>query len=120
MRTGTEGEWTTFTGESAEGMMGMSGIHTNMFSQGYSSIKDENSGFKRSDGGTVNGYSTQKYVYAVTLQGAVTSTTAWIIDSGEFKGGITRWESKATKDGKTTSFTWDVFDLNKPVGHELP
>jgi hypothetical protein len=120
MRTGTEGEWKTFTGDAAEGMMGMSGIYTSLFGQDYSSIKKEDNGFKRSDGGTVNSYSTQKYVYALTLDSAVTSTTAWIIDSGEFKGSITRWETTSTKDGKTTSFTWDVFDLNKSIGIELP
>ncbi|MFA5789701.1 MAG: carboxypeptidase-like regulatory domain-containing protein [Caldisericia bacterium] len=120
MRSGTEGEWNTFTGDAAEGMMGMSGIYTSMFGQDYSSVSKEDSGFKRSDGGTVNGYSTQKYVYEISLNGAVTSTTAWVIDSGEFKGGTTRWETRATKDGKTTSFTWDVFDLNKSIGIELP
>ena len=120
MRSGTEGDWQTFTGDTAEGMMGMSGIYTSMFNQDYSSIKKEDSLFKRSDGGTVNGYSTQKYVYELALNGAVTSTTAWIIDSGEFKGGTTRWETKSSKDGKTTSFTWDVFDLNKSIGIELP
>lgn len=120
MRTGTDGEWNTFTGDAAEGMMGMSGIYTSMFGQDYSSVSKEDSGFKRSDGGTVNSYSTQKYVYELALNGAVTSTTAWIIDSGEFKGSITRWETKSTKDGKTTAFTWDAFDLNKQIGIELP
>lgn len=120
MRTGTDGEWNTFTGDAAEGMMGMSGIYTSMFGQDYSSVSKEDSGFKRSDGGTVNSYSTQKYVYELALNGTVTSTTAWIIDSGEFKGSITRWETKSTKDGKTTAFTWDVFDLNKQIGIELP
>jgi len=120
MRTGTEGEWTTYTGDAAEGMMGISGLYTGLFSQGYFSIKEENSGFKRSDGGTVTGYSTQKYVWAMKLQGAKMSITAWIIDSGEFKGGISRWETKSTKDGKKTSFAWDVFDLNKSIGIELP
>ena len=120
MRSGTGGEWTTLTGDAAKGMTGMSNLYTGMFSEGYSSIKDENSGFTRSDGGTVNGYSTEKYVYTVTIEGAITSVTAWIIDSGEFKGGITRWESSATKSGKTTSFKWNVFDLDKPIGIKLP
>jgi hypothetical protein len=120
MRSGTGGEWTTLTGDAAVGIMSMSNLYSGMFSQGYSSIKDENSGFTRSDGETVNGYSTQKYIYTVTIEGTVTSITAWIIDSGEFKGGITRWESSATKSGKTTSFTWNVFDLNKPIGIKLP
>jgi hypothetical protein len=120
MRSGTDGEWNTFTGDAAEGMMGMSGIYTSMFGQDYSSSSKDDSGFKRSDGGNVNGYSTQKYVYEISINGAVTSTTAWVIDRGEFKGGTTRWETKSTKDGKTTSFTWDVFDLNKSIGIELP
>jgi hypothetical protein len=120
MRTSAQGEWNTFTGDTAEGMMGMSGIYTSLFGQDYSSVKNEDSGFKRSDGGTVNGYSTQKYVMAMTFDDAVTSITAWVIDRGEFKGGTTRWETKSTKDGKTTSFTWDVFDLNKSIGIELP
>jgi hypothetical protein len=120
MRSGTDGEWNTFTGDAAEGMMGMSGIYTSMFGQDYSSSSKDDSGFKRSDGGNVNGYSTQKYVYEISINGAVTSTTAWVIDSGEFKGGTTRWESRSTKDGKSNSFTWDVFDLNKRIGIELP
>jgi hypothetical protein len=119
MRSGTVGEWNTFTGDAAEGMMGMSGIYTSMFGQDYFSSRDD-SGFKRSDGGNVNGYSTQKYVYEISINGAVTSTTAWVIDRGEFKGGTTRWETKSTKDGKMSSFTWDVFDLNKSIGIELP
>ncbi len=120
MRSGTDGEWNTFTGDAAEGMMGMSGIYTSMFGQDYFSSSKDDSGFKRSDGGNVNGYSTQKYVYEISINGAVTSTTAWVIDSGEFKGGTTRWESRSTKDGKSNSFTWDVFDLNKRIGIELP
>ncbi len=120
MRSGTDGEWNTFTGDAAEGMMGMSGMYTSMFDQDYSSISKEDGGFKRSDGGNVNDYSTQKYVYEISINGVVTSTTAWVIDSGEFKGGTTRWETRSTKDGKTTSFTWDVFDLNKPISIELP
>src|SRR5450756_1723363 len=31
-----------------------------------------------------------------------------------------RWESTATKNGKTTSFTWNVFDPDKPIGIKLP
>lgn len=120
MRTGTDGEWNVLTGDAAEGMLGMSDIYTSMFGQDYSSISKEDGGIKRSDGGNINGYSTQKYVYEISINGVVTSSTAWVIDSGEFKGGTTRWETSSTKGGKTTSFTWDVFDLNKPIGIELP
>lgn len=120
MRSGIEGEWNTFTGDAAEGMMGMTSIYTSMFDQNYASLSEEDGGFKRSDGGTVNGYSTQKYVYEISVNNIVSGTTAWVIDSGEFKGGTTRWETRSTSNGKTTSFTWDVFDLNKPIGIELP
>jgi len=120
MHSGADDEWNTFTGDVAEGMMGMSGIYTNLFGQDYASVSKENSGFKRSDGGNVNGYSTQKYVYEMSVNGTVTSTTAWVIDSGEFRGATTRWENRSTKDGKTASFTWDVYDLNKPLDIKLP
>jgi hypothetical protein len=120
MRSGTTSEWTTLTGDAAKGMMGMSDIFVGTLGQSYSSITEEGSGFTHSDGGTVNGYSTQKYVYTTTIEGTVTSIAAWIIDSGEFKGGITHWESSVTKSGKTTSLKWNVSDLNKPIGIKLP
>ncbi len=120
MRNGADGEWNTYTGEEARSMMGMGDMFAGMLDGGYSFLEND-SGFQRSNGGSVNGYSTQKYAYEVIRDDKATvSTTAWVVDSGEFKGVITRYEWKEVTDGKKSSFSWDVMDLNKNLGITLP
>jgi len=120
MRSGTGGKWNTVTGDTAQRLVGLHNILFNVLGERYSSITKEGSGFVRSDGGTVNGYSTQKYAHVTTTGGTVTNITAWVIDSGEFSGVITRWVSSETTGGKTTSVKWAFLDLNKPTGIKLP
>jgi hypothetical protein len=119
-RSGTGGKWNTVTGDAAQRLANLRNILFNELAERYSSITKEGSGFVRSDGGTVNGYSTQKYVLATTTGGTITNITAWVIDSGEFSGVITRWVSTETTGGKTTSVKWAFLDLNKPTGIKLP
>ncbi|MHB8107309.1 MAG: carboxypeptidase-like regulatory domain-containing protein [Candidatus Cryosericum sp.] len=120
MRSGTAGKWNTVTGDTAQRLVSLHNILFSALAERYSSITKEGSGFVRSDGGTVNGYSTQKYVLATTTGGTVTNTTAWVIDRGAFSGIITRWVSSETTGGKTTSITWAFLDLNRPAGIKLP
>ena len=120
MRSGTGGKWNTVTGDTAQRLVGLHNILFNVLAERYSSITKEGSGFVRSDGGTVNGYSTQKYAHVTTTGGTVTNITAWVIDSGEFSGVITSWVSSETTGGKTTSVKWAFLDLNKPTGIKLP
>jgi hypothetical protein len=118
-RNGPDEDWTTYTGQQAEALSGMGDMFAGMLDGGYSYLEDD-TGFKRSDGGSVNGYSTQRYAYLVALDNDSVTTTAWVVDSGEFKGVITRYEWKEVKDGKESSFSWDVMDLNKNLGITLP
>ena len=120
MRSGTGGKWNSVTGSTAQRLVSLHNILFNALAERYSSITKEGSGFVRSDGGTVNGYSTQKYAHATTTGDTVTNITAWVIDSGEFSGVITHWESSETTGGKTTLVKWAFLDLNRPAGIKLP
>lgn len=121
VKVGSGESWQTLEGKDATDM-GFGNSFVSTLSGDYSFVKDHDD-WKKSDGGSINGYSTDKYVYRYSIGGVTTTATAWIIKSGEFKGIITRYEVAAEQDNdktKTSSYTIDVTDLGKPLGIKLP
>jgi len=120
-KLGSGDSWQTITGKDATDM-GFGNSFVSTLSGDYSFVKDHDE-WKKSDGGSVNGYDTDKYVYSYTISGVTTQATAWIIRSGDFKGIITRYQVTTQDDSdssKSSAYTMDVTDLGKPLGIKLP
>jgi hypothetical protein len=121
VKLGSGDSWQTLTGKDATDM-GFGDSFVSTLSGDYSFVKDHDE-WKKSDGGSVNGYDTDKYVYSYTISGITTQATAWIIKTGEFKGVITRYQVTTQDDAdsaKSSSYVMDVTDLGKPLGIKLP
>jgi hypothetical protein len=122
VKMGSGGSWSTYTGDEAKNF-GYGSSFVSTLSGDYSYIKGNQSDWKKSNGGSVNGYETDKYVYSVSYNGVTVTATASVINSGEFKGVMTRYEiyyQNDTDASKRSGYTNEIFDLNKPIGIELP
>jgi hypothetical protein len=121
VRIGSGNNWKTLEGEDAKGVsLGRPFVST--LSSDYSFAKAQKEP-KKSDGGRVNGYSTDQYVYQYGVGGVTTTATAWVIKSGDFKGIVTRYQVYAEQDGDpstNSSYTMDITDLGTPLGIKLP
>lgn len=121
VRIGSGNNWKTLEGEEAKGAgLGRSFVST--LSGDYSFAKAQKQP-KKSDGGWVNGYSTDQCVYHYGVGGVTTTATAWVIKSGDFKGIVTRYQVYAEQDGDTSAnsgYTMDITDLGTPLGIKLP
>ncbi|HWQ21814.1 MAG TPA: carboxypeptidase-like regulatory domain-containing protein [Clostridia bacterium] len=122
LRMGTAGNWQTLSGDDAKDFgYGESFIST--LSNDYADMKSNWSDWKKSDGGAINGYDTDKYTYSGNANGTTVTDTAYYIKSGEFKGVMTRYDISYQSDAdatKRSGYTIDVYDLNKPLGIKLP
>ena len=121
VRIGSGNNWKTLEGADAKGaVLGRSFVST--LSSDYSFAKAQKQP-KKSDGGWVNGYSTDQYVYQYGAGGVTTTATAWIIKTGDLKGIITRFQVYAEQDGDTSAnsnYTMDITDIGKPLDIKLP
>jgi hypothetical protein len=121
VRTGSGNNWKTLEGDDAKGAsLGRSFVST--LSSDYSFAKAQKQPTK-SDGGWVNGYSTDQYVYQYGAGGVTTTATAWIIKTGDLNGIITRFQVYAEQDGDTSAnsnYTMDITDIGKPLDIKLP
>ena len=121
VKLGSGDSWQTLTGKDATDM-GFGDSFVSTLSGDYSFVKDHDE-WKKSDGGSVNGYDTDKYIYSYTISGITTQATAWIIKTGEFKGIITRYQVTTQDDAdsaRSSSYVMNVTDLGKPLGIKLP
>lgn len=122
VKMGTAGTWQTFTGDEAKNF-GYGDTFVSTLTGDYSNMKDNSSDWKKSDGGSVNGYDTDKYTYSMDVSGVTMAASGYFIRSGEFKGIMTRYDISYQNDKDTTKrsgYTIDVYDLNKQLGIKLP
>lgn len=122
VKMGTAGTWQTFSGDEAKNF-GYGDTFVSTLTGDYSNIKDNSSDWKRSDGGTVNRYDTDKYTYTMDVNGVTMTASGYFIKSGEFKGVMTRYDISYQNDKdatKRSGYTIDVYDLNKKLGIKLP
>jgi hypothetical protein len=121
VRIGSGNNWKTLEGADAKGAsLGRPFVST--LSSDYSFAKAQKQP-KKSDGGWVNGYSTDQYVYQYGAGGVTTTATAWIIKTGDLNGIITRFQVYAEQDGDTSAnsnYTMDITDIGKPLDIKLP
>jgi hypothetical protein len=121
VRIGSGNNWKTLEGTEATGAtLGRPFVST--LSSDYSFAKGQKQP-KKSDGGWVNGYTADQYVYQYGAGGVTTTATAWVIKSGDFEGIVTRYQVHAEQDGDTSAnsnYTMDITDLGAPLGMELP
>lgn len=122
VKMGTGGTWQTFTGDEAKNF-GYGDTFISTLTGDYSSIKDKSSDWKKSNGGSINGYDTDKYTYSIDVSGVSMTASGYFIKSGEFKGVMTRYDISYQNDKdatKRSGYTIDVYDLNKQLGIKLP
>ncbi|MCX6084865.1 MAG: carboxypeptidase-like regulatory domain-containing protein [Caldiserica bacterium] len=122
VKMGTAGTWQTLTGDEAKNF-GYGDTFVSTLTGDYSNIKDNSSDWKKSDGGSINGYDTDKYAYSVDVSGVTMTASGYFVRSGEFKGIMTRYDIsyQNIKDAtKRSGFTIDTYDLNRPLGIKLP
>ena len=122
VKMGTAGSWQTLTGDEAKNF-GYGDNFVSNLTEDYSNMKDNSSDWKKSDGGSVNGYDTDKYTYSIDVSGVTITASGYFIKSGEFKGVMTRYDISYRNDkdaAKRSGFTIDTYDLNKPLGIKLP
>ncbi len=120
-KVGTGTSWQTLEGDAAKDT-GFGDSFVSTLSDNYSFVR-EHEGWQKSNGGSVNGYDTDRYTYTYSVSGATTKATVWIIRSGDFKGVITRYEVASEEEAdktKTSVYTMNVSDLGKPLGIKLP
>lgn len=118
---GSGNNWKTLKGAEAKGAT-LGRPFASTLSGDYSFAKGQKQP-KKSDGGWVNGYTTDQYVYQYGAGGVTTTATAWVIKSGDFKGIVTRYQVHAEQDGDTATnsdYTMDITDLGAPLGIKLP
>ena len=122
VKMGTAGNWQTLTGDEAKNF-GYGDTFVTTLSGSYSEIKNNSSGWKKSDGGSVNGFDTDKYTFSTDVNGTTLTVVGYFVKSGDFKGVMTRYDISYQNDTDTTKrsgYTIDVYDLNKPLGIKLP
>ena len=122
VKMGTAGSWQTLSGDEAKNF-GYGDSFVSNLTEDYSNMKDNSSDWKKSDGGSVNGYDTDKYTYSIDVSGVTITASGYFIKSGEFKGVMTRYDISYQNDKDATKhsgFTIDTYDLNKPLGIKLP
>jgi len=122
LRMGTAGNWQTLSGDDAKDF-GYGDSFVSTLANDYESMKGNWSDWKNADGGTINGYDTDKYTYSGNANGTTVTNTAYFIKSGEFKGIMTRYDVSYQSDAdatKRSGYTLDVYDLNKPISIRLP
>ena len=122
VKMGTAGNWMTFTGDEAKNF-GYGDSFVSTLTGDYANMKDNSSGWKRSDGGSINGYDTDKYTYSIDVSGVTMTVSGYFVKSGEFKGIMTRYDiaNQNDKDAtKHSGYTIDVYNLNKQLGIKLP
>lgn len=120
LRSG-EGDWLTIEGESVSGMDSMGDSFVSQMKSGYSFLA-EHKFWKRENGGTVNGYATEKYTYTGPLDDRNAFWSLNVISSGEFRGIITHYEvhNSETDTSGQEWFIMDVADLNAAPQVKLP
>jgi len=122
VKMGSGNSWSTYAGNEAKNF-GYGDTFISGLTGSYLDMKSKSSDYKKSDGGSVNGYDTDKYVYSVDYSGVTLTATASVINSGEFKGVMTRYDISYQNDKdatKRSGFTIDTYDLNKSLGIKLP
>lgn len=122
VKMGTGGTWQTFSGDEAKNF-GYGDTFISTLTGDYSDIKDKSSDWKKSDGGSINGYDTDKYTYSMDVSGVTMTASGYFVKSGEFKGVMTRYDISYQNDKdatKRSGYTIDVYDLNKQLGIKLP
>jgi hypothetical protein len=122
VKMGTAGNWQTFTGDEAKNF-GYGDSFVSTLTGDYANMKDNSSDWKKSDGGSVNGYDTDKYTYSIDVSGVTMTASGYFIKNGEFKGIMTRYDISYQNDKdatKRSGYTIDVYDLNKKLGIQLP
>ncbi|MCX6097294.1 MAG: carboxypeptidase-like regulatory domain-containing protein [Caldiserica bacterium] len=122
VKMGSGNSWQTLTGDEAKNF-GYGDTFVTTLTGSYSDMKSKSSDYKKSDGGSVNGYDTDKYTYSVDVNGTTLTSVGYFIKSGEFKGAMTRYDISYQNDKdatKRSGFTIDTYDLNKSLGIKLP
>lgn len=122
VKMGTAGSWVTLSGDEAKNF-GYGDNFVSNLTEDYSNMNDNSSDWKKSDGGSVNGYDSDKYTYSIDVSGVTMTVSGYFIKSGEFKGVMTRYDisNQDDKDAtKRSGYTIDTYDLNKPLGIKLP
>jgi hypothetical protein len=122
VKMGSGDNWQTFTGDEAKNF-GYGNTFVSGLTGSYEDMKSKSSDYKKSDGGLVNGYDTDKFTYSVDVNGTTLTSVGYFIRSGEFKGVMTRYDISYQNDKdatKRSGFTIDTYDLNKSLGIRLP
>jgi hypothetical protein len=122
VKMGSGNSWQTLTGDEAKNF-GYGDTFVTALTGSYSDMKSKSSDHRKSDGGSVNGYDTDKYTCSVDVNGTTLASVGYFIKSGEFKGAMTRYDISYQNDedaSKRSGFTIDTYNLNKSLGIRLP